>query len=131
MTNTNITIDDVMEKVNAEYYRDDVQRKKPLFKEGHVFDENESVVWNREKVEIENTFIKAINLGIIKNSNTGQKRFEDDLSQAIVNGTALNLTQAGFIYSKAWEEGHSDGYYSVVQEADELMDLINDIEKTK
>lgn len=131
MTNKNMTIEVVEVKVFADDYNDGVKRKHPLFNIWHVFDENESDVWNREKLELENKFIKEVNLEIIKNKNKGQKVFEDDLNQAIVNETSLNLKQAGFIYSKAWEEGHSEGYYSVIQHAVELMELFNNIERTK
>lgn len=35
------------------------------------------------------------------------------------------------IFSKAWEDGHSDGYYSVEQHIEELIDFIDDIMNAK
>ena len=35
------------------------------------------------------------------------------------------------IFSKAWEDGHSDGYYSVDQHIEDLIDFIDDIMNAK
>lgn len=126
-----LTLENVMEKVHEDLYNDVVQRKRKLYKPNHVFDENESVKWNREKLTVENKFIISFNSEIDKHKNDGQNIFYNDLRRAITCETRFNSKQAEAIYAKAWEEGHSEGYYAVVQYVDELVDFLDTLNELK
>ncbi len=63
--------------------------------------------------------------------NRLQKVFEADLRKYIENelGMSKPLTdkQYSAIFSKAWEDGHANGYHEVLLEADNLLDIVRNL----
>jgi hypothetical protein len=89
----------------------------------HIFDENESVIWNKNEVVKRN-----------KQRDELTKKIREDRSFAIANAEADVLTyikeRGGFsdkvcnnIYSYAWDMGHSSGVREVMQYVDDLIDV--------
>lgn len=127
MSNTNITIEDVMVNLLKGIYNYENGTKKVLYEYGHVFDEDKSVKWNREKVTDENNGIKDYNKKVTEGIFRGMVGFEEDVKLAISNETGLDLEKASHVYSKAWEDGHSGGKGEVLNETLDLISLIKDI----
>lgn len=93
-------------------------------KPDHIFDENKSVKWNREKVEINNAAyrMEVARLNIEKN-----KAREDVINMIIEKiqsevGASLSKRKAEAIWEFAYEERNSYGFY-VIREY--LFMLIN------
>lgn len=109
----------------------------PIYKEGDIIDENQTVVWNREEVVKRK---KAREDAIKKNKRIREFAIES-VECIIINLTAVELMKrdivkngdtkravekAIFIYNKAWDSHNSYGMYKVCLH---IGDIINFIEE--
>ena len=114
-------------------------KKFAMYKEGHVFDEEKSVKWNREEVERRNKEYKEEQNRLIKEHkdewdsmiNTVKCLIAEEL-KSILPGAKAELIhpdnlkkKADLIFAKAWERGHSYGIHEVLAEVEELVDFID------
>lgn len=97
------------------------------FKETHVFDEEKSVKWNKEKVIYENNLINESKRVYQEESNRLNRKLHDDAVNALIDEYSFNKAQAERIWSFAYSEKHShmnDVFYFVIELADLAEDLI-------
>lgn len=114
----------IVDKINSGEYGKPKRLK--LYEDNHVFDENKSVKWNREKVSLENKEIKATNYAPLIN------QFKEDVIAYILSNYEINNNKemAETIYCMAWKSGHSYGLYYVLQEAVEFAEFARDMDLT-
>lgn len=97
--------------------------------QNHVFDENQSVKWNREKVEENNTNYQSevARLNTLKNKR--RDSLYDDIYFAIQCEVGHNLSRekAIKIWNYAWEQGHSYGIREVLYHLENLMTLADEL----
>lgn len=91
--------------------------------DGYITDENKSVKWNREQVNLanekyRNAYNKAKDLRAER-----EAVFEQDLIRAIVDVLKCTVKQAKFIIAEASER--YDDCYEIVLEAENLADFIS------
>lgn len=77
------------------------------YKENHIFDENESVKWNRKKVIEENEKIEKQREIYGAHTEELNEKFRDDCISALINQFKLNGKQAEIIYGYVYREYHS------------------------
>lgn len=109
----------------------------PIYKEGDIIDENQTVIWNREEVVKRK---KAREDAIKKNKRIREYAIEN-IECVIINLTAVELMErdivkngdikravekAILIYDKAWDSHHSYGMYKVCLCVSELIDFIEE-----
>lgn len=129
MNNNKLSYDVVIERISTGVY--DVEHSKPktLLRDTDFIDENKSVKWNREQIEKENDKIRLHNKAIKDAKKNGPLKFEDDLKEAIMNEHGLNATQAGEVFWRAYESGHSAGMKEILWAAQDLSELAEAILK--
>lgn len=96
---------------------------------GWITDENQSVKWNREQVELNNqNYQKAVaELNTKKNEALDAiyeeiyKKIQDEVGYGISKKSAIK------IWNHAYSEGHSCGFYTIRSYLEELIDLISEI----
>lgn len=99
-----------------------VKKVKP----DHIFDEDKSVKWNREQVEINNAVYRAE----VARLFTEKNKARDDVINMIVEkiqsevGASLSKRKAKAIWEFAYEERHSYGFYDVHAYLFKLIDLV-------
>lgn len=92
--------------------------------ENYVYDENKTVKWNREhRLELIEKYKKEQNI-YNEEKNNIEHKFKSDLVELIKNEYNFSYAQSNIIFSKAWEQGHSDGLISVINEARYLSDIL-------
>lgn len=96
---------------------------------GWITDENQSVKWNREQVELNNrNYQKAV-----ADLNTKKNKARDDVLNDIYKriqyqvGYNLSLNSAIKIWNYAYENGHGYGMREIKCYLDEIVDLVSDI----
>lgn len=98
-----------------------VKKVKP----DHIFDEDKSVKWNREQVEINNAVYRAE----VARLFTEKNKARDDVINMIIEkiqsevGASLSKQKAKAIWEFAYEERHSYGFYDVHAYLFKLIDL--------
>lgn len=102
-----------------------------FFKDGHIFDENQTVKWNREKVLSENQRIRNAKEAYRDEENRKNQQFRDDLLSVLQEEYGLSPACAAVVFSKAEDDGHWAGFHEVVSQAQILADFAVDILKTK
>lgn len=123
---------------------DDIQREfdqvnemscKPVglqkYKAGHIFDEDMSVKWNRDKLEEENKKFKdevsrlntAKNKALLAVHELVYQKIQDDV------GHNLSRSAAEKIFNYAYDDKHTYGFYAVRQELESLIELVSEILK--
>lgn len=115
----------LFEKHNTVRYRP----AKKYLKEGTILDENQSVVWNREQVELSRKeYDKAI-----KELREKHARIEAKARAAAYQYIQENLDsdfpteKCAILFGKAYERGHSSGYHEIMYYVDEYIDFLNDM----
>ena len=97
--------------------------------DNHIFDENQTVKWNREKVQEHNTRIAREKEAYTEDNNRLFAKLREDLVQALQDEYGLTKEQAELVDSYAYQEKHSyvgdyiNGLY-------ELGDLAKKLVKT-
>ena len=121
---------------------DDIQREfdrvnamscKPVemqkYKAGHIFDENMSVKWNRDKLAEENKKFQdeVARLNTLKNK--GLLAVHELVYQKIQEDIGHDLPRAAAekIFSYAYENKHAYGFYDVRCELERLVELFAEI----
>ena len=120
------------EEIESAYYHMNNMSCKPSFTKlpkGWVTDENQSVKWNREQVELNNSnYQKAVKELNIKKNNARDaiyediyKKIQDEVGHGISRQSAIK------IWTYAYAEGHSCGWVNIRIYLDEIIELVSDI----
>ena len=122
-----LSYQDIYDALEEGYYNPKAQKPKfERYADNYVFDENMSVKWNREEAARRNKAYKDALNAYYAIQNENDKKFQEDLILAIMNDTNFPRAKAEMIYSKAYDTGHSGGYYEVVNHAAEIADFVCD-----
>lgn len=126
-----MTYDEMMENIKNEKYKPVHEEVPPILKVGYVFDREMSVAWNEQQVLDNNKVSQAISMRNWEAYSNASKLFMNDLMQYIKDDCVvpLNDLQADAMAGKAYSEGHSGGYYEVLNEAQELIAFVEDFVK--
>lgn len=91
----------------------------------HIFDEDQSVKWNREQVELNNKKYQSE----VARLNTEKNKARDSVYNLIIEkiqyevGHRLSRKKAEAIWNRAYEDGHSFGFYEIRCRLSDLIDL--------
>lgn len=92
---------------------------------GYIFDEDQSVKWNREQLERNNAeYLKEVaRLNTLRNKE--RDRIQEEIYATICRevGHGLSLKKAMIIWNLAYNWGYSGGINEVCNYLDELMEL--------
>lgn len=95
----------------------------------YIFDEDQSVKWNREQVERNNAeYLKEVaRLNTLRNKE--RDRIQEEIYATICQevGHGLSRKQAISIWNMAYEWGHSNGIHEVCIYLNDLMELATTI----
>lgn len=115
---------------NGEYKNKLEYPTKSKYKEGHIFDENQTVKWNRNMVVRQNELIENDKKVYYTETNRLNKKLHEDAVKAIMNESKFNKAQAEKIWEYAYAEKHS--YMNdVFNFVEELINLIEQIIRLK
>ncbi len=95
----------------------------------HVFDENQSVKWNREQVEANNLRYQQEVARLNTEKNKRRDAIHEKIYKAIQDevGHGLSRKKALLLWNYAYEKGHSCGIREVKGYLDELMELATNL----
>lgn len=120
--------EDVKSNIRSGIYENKMDfPKTSRYKYDYVFDENQSVKWNREEAQRQNKMITDATEQYYDESNKLSKQFEKDLTRAIIEFLGISASKANFIFNKAYDNTHGSGYLDVVLVAEDLSDLVYDV----
>lgn len=114
-----MTLSDIKTAVKNDVYMVKVDRlaKLPFYADSHVFDENKSVKWNADKVKAENQRIREAKQAVQEKRMQKKQQFLDDITSAVQMEHDFTVNQSKIVAAQAWEEGHSNGLYEVIAQA--------------
>ena len=122
-----LSYQDIYDALEEGYYNPKAHKPKfERYADNYVFDENMSVKWNREEAARRNQAYKDALNAYYAIQYENDKKFQEDLILAIMNDTNFPRAKAEMICSKAYDTGHSGGYYEVASDAMELADFVYD-----
>lgn len=119
-----------LETINEKVYNNEYtvkleypKRPEGYKKENYVYDENQTVKWNREhQEELANKYQEELQK-YHNVANQMETQFVNDLIEALMTNYKFTEVQAKNIYKKAWEEGHADGLSAVIGFAIDFADF--------
>lgn len=85
-----------------------------LLPKDFIFDENQSVKWNRQRVQEHNELAQTIKKDYWNKMNEIDRWFSEQVQEAIQNEIHVSEKAASIIFNQAWEDGHSNGYHEVI-----------------
>lgn len=124
-----MTLKDIQDK----YYNNGYSTKLPYYstrkkyKDGHVFDETKSVIWNREQVAIENQKIDKAIKAYHEDTNRLSKQLTNDVINALIDEYGFSKEVATKIENKICNDDHhkiSSYFYNLEEMADFIQDLM-------
>lgn len=120
-----MTLSDIKTAVKNDVYMVKVDRlaKLPFYADSHVFDENKSVKWNADKVKAENQRIREAKRAVQEKRMQKKQQFLDDIASAVQMERDFTINQSKIVAAQAWEEGHSNGLYEVINQAQIIADF--------
>ena len=120
-----MTLSDIKAAVKNDVYMVKVDRlaKLPFYADSHVFDENKSVKWNADKVKAENQRIREAKQAVQEKRMQKKQQFLDDIASAVQMEHDFTVNQSKIVAAQAWEEGHSNGLYEVIAQAQIIADF--------
>ncbi len=91
----------------------------------HVFDENQSVKWNREQVNIHNARYLQEVARLNTEKNKARDAIYEDIYRAIQKEVGCNLSRkkAIALWNYAYDKGHAFGIYDIMANLQEIMEL--------
>lgn len=97
--------------------------------EGWITDENQTVKWNREQVELNNQNYQKAVAELNTKKNKARDVVYEDIFKKIQDEVGHNLSRnsAIKIWSRAYDEGHSCGFHTIKCYLEELIDLVSEI----
>jgi hypothetical protein len=115
--------DEIQAKIkNGDYSNKDPYVSRVTFLETHIFDEEQSVRWNREEVARKNAENKEQREAWRKKDQALQDQFlKDSIEYMIAEGFTEKVAIA--IYNQSWDDGHSDGLYEVLNKIEKYMEF--------
>lgn len=116
-------IHDIIGKIYADEYTPQCQPVPKKYPEGYIFDEAQTLRWNRKKVREENGKSDAVLSENIRQENVSVEKFLEDLRAAISEEYCLNETQTKMVVTRAWAKGCADGYISTVVKAADIVEF--------
>lgn len=107
------------------------EEKFPKCKVGDVINEDMSVKWNREEVNIRimarNEEVKRLNrLKVFVN-----EKYKEGIIKVLAKENKIKIDESKIIWNKAYEMEHSNGLYAVKNEYEELVDMYKDLLEIK
>lgn len=92
----------------------------------YIFDENQSVKWNRDKVQENNNFYQAEVARLNTLKNEARDEIHEDIYHAIQCDVGHGLSRKGAmgIWNYAYEEGHACGINDIISNLDSVIDLL-------
>lgn len=101
-------------------------KKVPL---GHIFDEDKSVKWNIEQVEINNRNYYEEVIKLKSERSECMNVVLEDIYTAIQEDMSCEISreQAEIIWCYAYDMGHSGGVYDIFSYLSDLMEFVESI----
>ena len=121
------------DEIQREFDRVNGMSCKPVglqkYKTGHIFDENMSVKWNRDKLEEENKKYRDEVARLNTEKSKGLWMVHDLVYQKIQEEVGHELSEhaAVAIFDYAYDSKHAYGFYAVRQELERLIELVSKI----
>lgn len=105
---------------------------KPNFKKlpkEWIIDENQSVKWNRDQVELNNQNYQKVVKELNAKKNKARDSVYEDIYKKIQDevGHDISRNSAIKIWNYAYTEGHSCGWMTIKTYLDEIIDLVSDV----
>lgn len=104
--------------------RESVMEKYPVYPKGYIFNEDESVRWNREEVqrrqEAREKAQKKYDKKVQEIWGEAEKAIKDYLQSEF----DLKPKVADAVYAKAREEGHSGGFFEILSKANDYGSFV-------
>lgn len=98
-----------------------------LLPKDFIFDENQSVKWNRQRVQEHNELAKTIKKDYCNKMNDIDTWFNQQVRESIQNEIHVSEKVAVIIFNQAYEDGHANGYHEVVLYAQRYCEFIQSI----
>lgn len=98
-----------------------------LLPKDFIFDENQSVKWNRQKVQEHNELAQQTKKIYWDRMNEIDCWFSERVQEAIQNELYVSGKVASIIFNQAYDRGHANGYQEVIIYAEQYCEFIQSI----
>lgn len=126
-----------LSEINDKYRNGDYTNKMPSpydlksYSKNHIFDEDKSVKWNKEQVELKNKEKHDAIKKYREESYRLSSQLDEDIKKAIAKEYTFNEKQAEIVFIHAYQEHHSYGYGEIINCLYELCDIFEKFKKAE
>lgn len=119
----------IRQRIENGYYVNtkEYPKKTENMRAGYITDEDKSVRWNKEQVDLANINYKKAQDEYNEEENRVENLFRQDIIDYLMNFYNLNEKAALVIFNKAYESGHSDGYMCILNYVYDYIEFIADV----
>ena len=122
-----LDITGMKQRIENDYYKNTkpYPSKTNNMKDGYIADENKSVKWNKEQVELANQEYNRQRREYMEEEHRLGALFEQDVIDYIRVFHNHNEEVSKLIFNRAYEKSHSYGYVAVLDEVLDIADFID------
>ena len=119
----------IRQRIENGYYVNtkEYPKKTENMRAGYITDEDKSIKWNKEQVELANQEYNKKRREYMEKGHRLAALFKQDIIDYLMNFYNLNEKAALVIFNKAYEEGHSDGYICILDYVYDYIEFIADV----
>jgi hypothetical protein len=120
------SLGEIVSDYNAGVYKSTLPYPTGRFREDHVFDEDQSIKWNKDEVVRRNSEYDQKRNEYRADNNRLDKLLKDDVTYNLIYDFDLNQEQAEYTYDIAYTEKHSsmtDVFYYAVELAEYFVKM--------
>lgn len=97
------------------------------FPDGHIFDENKTVKWNREEVKKKNAEVESQKKEREKVEQAIIQAARDEIIHYLMDDFGFTEDVAAIIFNKSNEKGHSSGFCEVLSYANSFGEFAQEL----
>lgn len=124
-----MTFEDILDTMRTPHFFPNYPKgdSVKLLQDTYIFDENQSVKWNRQKVQEHNELAQQAKKIYRDKINEIDRWFSQQVQEAIQNEIHVSEKVASIIFNQAYEDGHANGYHEVVLYTQKYCEFIQSI----
>lgn len=120
-----MTYDKIYQNIKGDAYRVPYPSLPTVPGKGEWIDPSKSVNWNEQEIQRLRNERTRLKQEWQRKQNEADAQFQTDCTAYLM--TELNITekQASVLFGYAYEKGHANGYYDVLSELQDLMNMMS------
>lgn len=120
-----MTYDKIYQNIKGDRYRVPYPSLPTVPGKGEWIDPSKSVNWNEQEIQRLQDERTRLKQEWHQEQNKADAQFQTDCIAYLMTELSITEKQASILFGYAYEKGHANGYYDVLSELQDLLNMIS------